>query len=275
MIANAKDPSIHDTVTVEVDLFGLPISLTAFITNVLADELWLATRLPDDRISRIQGGQGIHLTFDRDGPVVLDSIFLRRLGDSSRFEMQRSRVFAVQRPAGIDSSQRRAHVRADLDRTVRIRSMGGLGGERMGTGRTVNIGAGGILFSTAMPLLFGEELRLAIALTSRDIVIAGGSVVRIEESDGEPPAGSVAGGGEPRKALSKVAVRFDQISEVDQERITCHILQAHRQRRTSDMAAAKAGAGSERRVAAGTPPAESEESAAGGATNGEVEAQAS
>jgi hypothetical protein len=29
---------------------------------------------------------------------------------------------------------------------------------------------------------------------------------------------------------SKVAVRFDKISKVDQERITCHILSAHRQR---------------------------------------------
>jgi hypothetical protein len=33
--------------------------------------------------------------------------------------------------------------------------------------------------------------------------------------------------------MSKVAVRFDTITEADQERITCHILHVHRQRRAS------------------------------------------
>ena len=147
-------------------------------------------------------------------------MFLRRLGDANRFEMQKSRVFAVEKPSGADSSQRRAHVRVDLERKVGVRSLGAAGGQRIGTGRTVNVGAGGVLFTTSMPLLFGEELKLAIALTPRDIIIAGGSIVRIEDNtdDGE---------------ASKIAVRFDDISEVDQEKITCYILQAKRRLRTS------------------------------------------
>jgi c-di-GMP-binding flagellar brake protein YcgR len=240
MIGNPKDLSIHDNVTVETDLDGISIALGAFVTNVLGEELWLATRLPDERIGRLLRGQSIHLTFDRDGPVVLDSAFLRRLGDAGRFDMQRSRVFAVQRPTGLESSQRRAHVRVDLERDVRIRSLAAAGGERLGAGRTINIGAGGLLFSTSMPLLFGEELLLAIALGARNIVIAGGSVVRIEDGDASPdepgpdepaPDGPSRGGPRPART-SKIAVRFDKISEADQERITCYILQIHRQRRS-------------------------------------------
>jgi hypothetical protein len=120
-----------------------------------------------------------------------------------------------------------------MERTLKIRSMGALG-EQIGTGKTVNIGAGGVLFTTSMPLLFGEELRLAIALTSREIVITGGSVVRIEHCDGEPPL-DASEGATSKAPCSKVAVRFDTISEADQERITCHILQVRRQRRTTGL----------------------------------------
>jgi c-di-GMP-binding flagellar brake protein YcgR len=243
MIGNPKDLAIHDNVTVETDLDGMSVALGAFVTNVLAEELWLATRLPDERIGRLLRGQSIHLTFDRDGPVILDSAFLRRLGDAGRFDMQRSRVFAVQRPAGLESSQRRAHVRVDLERDVRIRSLAAAGGERLGAGRTINIGAGGLLFSTSMPLLFGEELLLAIALGAKNIVIAGGSVVRIDDGDASPSEGSEepasdgpSRGGPPPARTSKIAVRFDKISEADQERITCYILQVHRQRRSLPLA---------------------------------------
>jgi hypothetical protein len=68
-------------------------------------------------------------------------------------------------------------------------------------------------------------------LTSRDIVVAGGVIVRIEDGDPPPPApGSTAQAAKPSE-FSKVAVRFDKVSEADQERITCHILAAHRQRK--------------------------------------------
>jgi hypothetical protein len=185
MAIDPKDLAIHDEIVVETEIDGVSVGLSAFVTNVLADELWLATRLPEPRLLSVAEGQRIHLSFDRNGALIVESVFLRRLGS--------------------------------------------LGTEKIGTGRTVNIGAGGVQFTTVMPLLFGEQLRLALVLTSRDIVVAGGVIVRIEDGD-PPPAAAAATTGKAAVAQSKVAVRFDKISEVDQERITCHILSAHRQR---------------------------------------------
>jgi len=113
---------------------------------------------------------------------------------------QKSRVFAVRKPRGVESLQRRAHVRVDLERTIRLRSLAD-GPESKGIGKTVSIGVGGVKFATSMPLVFGEQLRLALIL-------------------------AVAG----TTPLRTVAVRFDSISEVDRERIACHILAAHRRR---------------------------------------------
>jgi c-di-GMP-binding flagellar brake protein YcgR len=227
MAIDPKDLAIHDEIVVETEIDGVSVGLSAFVTNVLADELWLATRLPEPRLLSLAEGQPIHLSFDRNGALIVESVFLRRLG-SSRLGMEKSRVFAVKRPGGVDTVQRRAHVRVDLERSVRIRALGSLGTEQIGTGRTINIGAGGVQFTTEMPLLFGEQLRLALVLTSRDIVVAGGVIVRIE--DGDPPPAAAATTGKARVEHSKVAVRFDKISEIDQERITCHILSAHRRR---------------------------------------------
>jgi c-di-GMP-binding flagellar brake protein YcgR len=233
MAIDPKDLSIHDEIVVETEIEGAPVRLSGFVTNVLAEELWLATRLPDTRLLDLAEGQPIHLMFDRGGALIVESVFLRRLGSTTRLGMEKSRVFAVKRPQGVDAVQRRAHVRVDLERTVRIRALGSLGTEKMGTGRTVNIGAGGVQFLTEMPLLFGEQLRLALVLTSREIVVAGGVIVRIE--DGDAPAGSAPAepGRNGSAGASKVAVRFDKISEADQERITCHILSAHRRSRTA------------------------------------------
>jgi c-di-GMP-binding flagellar brake protein YcgR len=224
-----KDLSIHDEMVVETEIDGASIGLPAFITNILADELWLATRLPDPRLGDLREGQPVHLTFDKGGALIVESVFLRRLGNTSKLGMEKSRVFAVRRPQGVDTVQRRAHVRVDLERSVRIKALGSLGTEQMGNGKTINIGAGGVQFVTDMPLLFGEQLRLALVLTSRDIVVAGGVIVRIEDGDPEPDAAAEPGA-DPVVKKSKVAVRFDKVSEADQERITCHILAAHRQR---------------------------------------------
>ena len=129
----------------------------------------------------------------------------------------------------MDQVQRRAHVRVDLDRAVRIKSFGALAAETVGAGRTVNIGDGGVQFTTEMPLMFGDQLRVALVLTARDIVVAGGPVVRIDEIPVPVPPGSETPTDKPRM-LTRVAVRFDKIAEQDQERITCHILAAHRSR---------------------------------------------
>ena len=250
MVIDTRELAIHDELVVETEIDGASVAVPAFITNILAEELWLATRLPDQRLVSLSQGQPIHLTFDRGGALIVESEFLRRLGAGGRLGMEKSRVFAVRRPVGLENVQRRAHVRVDLERSVRIRALGSLGTEKMGNGRTINVGAGGVQFLTEMPLLFGEQLRLALVLTSRDIIVVGGTIVRIE--DGTTPADvpSPSPPGE-RATHSKVAVRFDKISEADQERITCHILSAHRERRKDVAASAIAqGAVPEARASA-------------------------
>lgn len=229
MAGDPKDFSIHDEIVVETEIDGVSVELPAFVTNVLAGELWLATRLPDARLVSLEQGQRIHLRFDRGGALIIESVFLRRLGNT-RLGMEKSRVFAVERPQGFETVQRRAHVRVALDRLVRIRALGSVGTEKIGTGRTINIGAGGVQFSTRTPLLFGEQLRVALVLTSRNIVVAGGTIVRIEDADAPPDSSPESDDGAPVR-YSKVAVRFDKISEADQERITCHVLSVHRQNR--------------------------------------------
>ena len=67
MGSDSNDLTIHDEVAIETEIAGEPAIIAAFVTNILADELWLATRLPDPRIARLSEGQPIHLTFDRAG----------------------------------------------------------------------------------------------------------------------------------------------------------------------------------------------------------------
>ncbi len=231
MSVDPKDLSIHDDVIVETELDGGPFSVTAFVTNVVGDELWLASRLPEPRLAELVGGQWVYLAFGQGGALIVESVFLRRLG-GSKFGSENCRVFAVRRPQGVDTVQRRAHVRIDLERTVRIRSLGSLEVDKIGTARTINIGAGGILFTTEMPLILGEQLRIALVLTSRDIVIAGGTIVRIEDGEGPGGVASTAG---YHVSVSKVAVRFDKITGADQERITYHILSAQRERQATPL----------------------------------------
>ena len=248
MAVDAKDLSIHEELVVETEIDGASVFLDAFVTNILADELWLATRLPEPRLLRLTEGQPIHLTLNRDGAPIIESAYIRRLGGGGKLGMEKSRVFAVRRPQGVDPVMRRAHVRVDLERSVRIRALGALGTEQMGNGRTINIGAGGVQFLTEMPLVLGAQLRLALVLTSREIVVASGTIVRIE--DGDPHTQEPAG--EPdRPSRSKIAVRFDKINEADQERITCHILSAHRQRVRGLLVSAQATAEASNAAAAG------------------------
>jgi hypothetical protein len=221
------DLVIHDEVLVETDLDGSPVSLPSFVTNVLDGELWLALRQPDPRLKRIDPGTRIHLTFDRGGAFVVESEFLRRLGGSSDSGARKSLVFAVRRPQDFERAERRAQIRMVLERDVRIKSSGTLAGDAVGAGRTVNVGPGGVQLVTKMPLMFGDRLRLALALTARDIVVAAGQVTRIEEVPAPALPGSV-GAPRKRKAITRVAVRFDRISEQDGELITRHILAALR-----------------------------------------------
>ena len=83
MAIDPTDLSIHDEIIVETEIDGASVVLPAFITNILADELWLATRLPDPRLAGLAEGQPVHLTFDRGGALIVESVFLRRLGNTT------------------------------------------------------------------------------------------------------------------------------------------------------------------------------------------------
>jgi hypothetical protein len=83
MAIDPKDFSIHDEVLVEAEVDGEPLSLSSFVTNVLPEELWLAPHVPDPRLNGLQPGQLVHLTFDRGGALVVESVLLRRLGGSA------------------------------------------------------------------------------------------------------------------------------------------------------------------------------------------------
>lgn len=164
MAIDPKDLAIHDEVVIETEIDGVFVGLPAFVANVLDEELWLATRRPDPRLLSLTAGQPIHVSFERNGALVVESVFMRRLGNA-RLGTEKTNVFAVKRPVGVETVQRRAHVRVNLERTVRIRALGCLETEQIGSGRTINIGAGGVQFTTDMPLIFGEQLRLALVLT--------------------------------------------------------------------------------------------------------------
>jgi hypothetical protein len=164
MAIDPKELAIHDEVGVETEIDGVFVGLQAFVANVLDEELWLATRRRDPRLLSLTAGQPMHLSFDRDGALVVESVFMRRLGNA-RLGTEKTNVFSVRRPVGVETVQRRAHVRVNLERTVRIRALGSLETEGIGSGRTINIGAGGVQLTTDMPLIFGEQLRLALVLT--------------------------------------------------------------------------------------------------------------
>jgi c-di-GMP-binding flagellar brake protein YcgR len=145
MANDLKDFSIHDEVLVEFEIEGEPQNLPTFVTNVQPDELWLALRTPDQRLAALAPGQCVHLTFSRGGgALVVESEFLRRFVEPAKLGMEKSRLFAVSRPQGVDQVQRRAHVRVDIDLSVHVRSFGNIGSGRVVSERTINVGAGGL-----------------------------------------------------------------------------------------------------------------------------------
>jgi hypothetical protein len=93
--------------------------------------------------------------------------------------------------------------------------------------------------------------------------VAGGPVVRIDEIPAPVVPGADQGSATP-SILTRVALRFDKITRQDQERITCHILAAQRQR-GSDSRAAATPPGDASAGVASDPPAQEAEPPAPGA----------
>lgn len=240
MGSDSVDFGIHDDVVVETEVVDRRVALPAVVTNVLDSALWLVPRrLEPSPLSSLEPGRPLHLTFLRDGAaVVAESTFLRRVGHE-RLGAEASRVFAVSRPEGIEAVQRRAHVRVDVERRVYMRLPPPLSGgpARLAIGKTVNVSVGGLLqVVRGLSLELGQSLAMALVLDANEIVSTQAQVVRLEEVGDE--------GARRHSRDTRVALKFEKMSEADRERIACHILSINRRKRMPN-----AGTGSLRRCA--------------------------
>jgi hypothetical protein len=224
--------ALHEQVLVEFDLDGRTVGLRAVVVNVLPAAIWLGLTKPDSALERLSADQRLNLTFRLNGAALIAaSRFVRHLGSS------RSRLFAVGWPDGLQTVQRRGTIRMDAECPVQYGILDGSDTAvelTTGGGMTRNISAVGVLFATQ----FGEEgrlevgnvLELRIALGS-GAVITECEVVRVEEE--RLPPGAKPRPGPPRPPTFLVAVKFDAISEMAQDRIVRHIFSLHRRRRSS------------------------------------------
>jgi c-di-GMP-binding flagellar brake protein YcgR len=220
---------IQDRVLVEADILGRPVSFRAVIVKICADELWLGMSSPDRRLESMHESQTVHLTIARNGAALLgQSGFLRPLGGS------KSRVFAVVRPGNLERVQRRAHVRYQIDLPIHFRHLDPVSREPRGKaadGMTINVGPGGLLFETELPVGQGEELDLTLPLSGGDRISMVGLVTRVRGA--EDAAGTGAG-------QTEAAVRFTRVTAVDQDRIVRFILMTEHRRREAALREAAA-----------------------------------
>lgn len=218
------EPALRDQVLVEVQLDEHPVGLRAVVVNVQPGAIWLGLVRPNPLLERIRRNEPVRVTFRRDNAALVgDATFLAHLGSS------RQRLFSVSRPANAQLVQRRAHLRADVERAIDVRvvSHGDSGSAgRSGSGRTRNICGSGLLFATDLELACHDQLEVTLTLASNDVAFAEAEVLRVDPiADAAIPRP----GGSPPRWL--VAVRFLAISEVDQDRIVRHVFSLIRPRR--------------------------------------------
>jgi c-di-GMP-binding flagellar brake protein YcgR len=252
MTETARTLSLHEQVLIEFDLDERVIGLRAVVVNVLPNALWLGLARPDSLLERLAPEQPLHLTFAKDGTaLVASSRFVGHLGSS------RSRLFSIEWPDDLAQVQRRAHLRMDaecpLQYTVEASDSGVTGWTGRGTSR--NISAGGVLFETRLCedecLAVGDSLELLIAL-GMDAVVTEGDIVRVQAVPDEGEAVRIPGliaecevvrvqqdrrsadegqFGRGVTSRSLVALRFNSISDVAQDKIVRHLFSLQRQRR--------------------------------------------
>jgi c-di-GMP-binding flagellar brake protein YcgR len=226
-------PAVHDRVLVEAELDGQSISFRAVAVNVMPTAIWLGLVLPQPQLEQLKRDQPLQLTFRRDGTgMIAASSFVGHLRSTH------SRLFAVSWPDDLRLIQRRAHLRLDaqcpVEYTVVSQSATGSPGQT-GDGICCNLCAGGVQFVVRGGLdatvAVGDELDLRVALGRDGVVLAEAVVVRVEDA-----TTMVLGPDEPVRAgstgpRSLIAVRFESISDVDQDKIVRYIFSIQRQNR--------------------------------------------
>jgi hypothetical protein len=214
---------IGDRVLAEADIYGRTISFRAVIVKVNPDELWLGLASPDKRLDALRENHTLLLTIARANAGLLgQSGFLRLLGGS------KSRIFAVVRPAALERVQRRAYVRYQIDLPLNFRHLDPATREprgRASLGIAINVGPGGLLFTTEAGPQLGEELDVTLPLVGSDRVSMIALVTRVRGSEEGAPAPGC------ESVRSEVAVRFTRITAVDQDRVVRFILMTEHRRR--------------------------------------------
>ena len=226
-------PAVHDRVLVEAHIDGQLTSFRAVAVNILPTALWLGLVGPQPKLEQLRRDQPLQLTFRRDNTgMIAASSFIAHLGVS------RTRLFAVSWPDDVKLIQRRAHLRLDaqcpVEYTVASQSATGSPGQT-GDGICCNLSAGGAQFVVRYALGetvgVGDELDLRVALGREGVVLAEAVVVRAEDAAAVaagPDAPVQPGWSGPR---SLIAVRFECISDVDQDKIVRYIFSIQRQSR--------------------------------------------
>ena len=226
-VQSTVQPAVQDRVVIGARIDGNPVSARAVVVNSQTSAIWLGLSQPDPNLARLRPGDPVELTFLHDGSAqVATSSFRSHLGSG------RSQLLAIDWKISLEPSQKRAFLRMDvecpIEYTVVTQSDRGLAGQH-GTGNTLNVSAGGLLFEVEAPIeetvSVGDGLELYLAFGD-DVVMAEAEVVRVQAGQ----AGNQAA--EPYAVPSTIiAVRFVAIDSFAQDRIVHHIFSLLRQGR--------------------------------------------
>ena len=227
--------AIRDRVLVEAEPYGRAQSYRAMVLRVCPTEIWLGLLVPDRHIETMEEDQTIRLTLAGDGAGVLGISKFLRLLDGGR-----SRVFAVERPASLEPTQRRRFVSYSIDVPVKFRQLDPATWQPLGrtaTTFTRDLSPGGLRFVTDAKIKVGDDLDLTLPLSGMDRVSMNGIVKRV---NGTTDLRDSVSSGQPNR--TEVAVQFTRITSLDQERIVRLIMVAeHRRRVAASAEAAFAG----------------------------------
>lgn len=226
-------PAVHDRVLVEAEFDGRLVSFRSVAVNVKPTALWLGLVRPQPQLEQLRRDQPLQLTFRRDNTgMIAASSFIGLLGVSQ------SRLFSVSWPDDLRLIQRRAHLRLDaqcpIEYTVASESATGSAGQT-GEGVCCNLCAGGVQFvvraSPDETVAVGDELDLRIGLGRDGVALAEAVVVRVDDGAtmGPGPNDTVHPASSGPRSL--IAVRFESISDVGQDKIVRYIFSIQRQMR--------------------------------------------